>query len=286
MVLAQVICALTTQGGFQAHDNPYAAYLPNPLSDIFANLLLVQSWGLTNSVVGTAWSISTEWAAYLVFPFLVVPVLRARRRTAIILGCAAVLLLAAAAALDLHDGAYHSGSLDAYSGTQIAPLLRCFGDFTLGMLMCRLSQMRGVTTWIARDTVGFALMAGVALTFTMGLPDLAVVVLFPPLVAHLSANRGFPAWLLANSATVRLGELSYAIYLLHPLLERPGQNLADTLYGVLPPIVAFVLAGIVISTVLLALAAGAFRWIEQPGRRLLRQAETTWYERRQRAAAR
>lgn len=273
VLLAQVIGAVTTQDGFQTQGNPYAAYLPHPAPDVVANLLLVQSWGVTNSVVGTAWSISTEWAAYLIFPMLIGPALFARRHSAVIVGCVAVLLLVITVALDLNDGAYHSGSLDAYSGTQIAPLLRCFGDFTLGVLMYRLTRARRLMAWVAGDAIGIGLMAGVALTFTSGLPDLAVVALFPPLVLHLSANRGVPARLLANSALVRLGELSYALYLLHPLLERPGQNLADWLYGVMPTVPAFVLAGTVISTVLLTLAAGAFRWIEQPGRRLLRRAE-------------
>ena len=39
----------------------------NPLTVGFANLLLVQSWGLGKSIDGTAWSLSAEWAAYLAF---------------------------------------------------------------------------------------------------------------------------------------------------------------------------------------------------------------------------
>jgi peptidoglycan/LPS O-acetylase OafA/YrhL len=140
IVVLQVVLAVATQDGFQTRDNPYAAYLPNPGQDILANLLLVQSWGISASVVGTAWSISTEWAAYLAFPLLAALALFSRPHVAVIVGLVAALLLGGAVQLDLHDGAYHNGTLDAYSGTHIAPMLRCFGDFMLGVLACRLLE--------------------------------------------------------------------------------------------------------------------------------------------------
>lgn len=284
MVLVQIICAVGTQGGFGTHGDPYAAYLPHPGRDILANLLLVQSWGVSDSIVGTAWSISTEWAAYLAFPLLVALAVFGRRRTAAIVGVAAALLLVGAVWLDLRDGAYHSGSLDAYSGMEVAPLLRCFGDFMLGLLAYRLSHVSRAMAWAGRDTVGLGLIAAIALVFAAGLPDLVVVALFPPLVLNLSANRGLPARLFASAVMVRLGVLSYAIYLLHPLLERPGQNLAGWLGQVMPEAPALLLAGAAITAVLLTLAAGAYRWIEQPGRRLLRRGEAAvWPGSKQRA---
>jgi peptidoglycan/LPS O-acetylase OafA/YrhL len=47
-----------------------AAPLPYPAIDLPANLLLVQSWGIAKSSIGPAWSVSTEWGAYMVFPVL------------------------------------------------------------------------------------------------------------------------------------------------------------------------------------------------------------------------
>jgi peptidoglycan/LPS O-acetylase OafA/YrhL len=276
MVVVQVVLAVATQDGFQTRDNPYAAFLPDPGQDILANLLLVQSWGISASVVGTAWSISTEWAAYLAFPLIAALALFSRPRVAVTVGLVAVLLLVGAVQLDLHDGAYHNGTLDAYSGTHIAPMLRCFGDFMLGVLAYRLAEFRQAMTWAACDWVGVGLLFAITIALVAGLPDLIVVALFPPFLLNLAANRGVSGWLFGNAVMVRLGVLSYAIYLLHPLLERPGQNLAGWLGEILPQTLAVAVASAVTIGVLLTLAVGAYRWIELPGRQLLRRAELAW----------
>jgi peptidoglycan/LPS O-acetylase OafA/YrhL len=279
MVLVQVVLALSTQGGFHTLGDPYAAYLPDPGPDVLANLLLVQSWGVSESVVGTAWSISTEWAAYLIFPLLAALALFTRPRVAVVVATLAILLMIGAAQLDLHDGAYHSGALDAYSGRDIAPLLRCFGDFTLGLFAYRLSHSRSVMAWTASDAVGIGLLIAITIALVAGWRDLAVVALFPPLVLNLSANRGLSARLFGNRMMVRLGELSYAVYLLHPLLERPSQNLAAWLSDVMPPALAIACAAILIACLLLILSEGAYRWIERPGRQVVRRAEVAWASR-------
>jgi peptidoglycan/LPS O-acetylase OafA/YrhL len=276
MVLVQIALAVATQDGFQTHGDPYAAYLPDPGQDVLANLLLVQSWGISDSVVGTAWSISTEWAAYLVFPFLVALALYTRPRISVVVGVVAASLLVCAVQLDLHDGAYHSGALDAYSGTHIAPLLRCFGDFVLGLLAYRLTGSSRVMAWAGCNTVGIGLLLAIAIALVTGLPDLIVVALFPPLLLNLWANRGLSARLFGHPVMVRLGVLSYAIYLVHPPLERPAQNLAGWLGQMMPEAPAVVLASVVTIGVLLTLASGAYRCVEQPGRQLLRRVEVAW----------
>src|SRR5215469_9584957 len=48
---------------------PYPT-LSHPVADGAANLFMVQSWGVGPSFDGTAWSLSAEWAAYLLFPLL------------------------------------------------------------------------------------------------------------------------------------------------------------------------------------------------------------------------
>ena len=43
---------------------------PSPV-DLASNVLLIQAWGIADSIDVPAWSISTEFAAYLLFPLLV-----------------------------------------------------------------------------------------------------------------------------------------------------------------------------------------------------------------------
>jgi peptidoglycan/LPS O-acetylase OafA/YrhL len=49
---------------------------------LLANLTLTQAWFEIPSTIGTAWSLSTEWAVYLVFPLFVAALLASRPRTA------------------------------------------------------------------------------------------------------------------------------------------------------------------------------------------------------------
>jgi peptidoglycan/LPS O-acetylase OafA/YrhL len=162
--------------------------------------------------------------------------------------------------------------------------LRCFGDFVLGLLTYRLAASRKVTAWAGCNTLGIGLLLAITVALVTGLPDLVVVALFPPLLLNLSANRGFSAWLFGNAVMVRLGVLSYAIYLLHPLLERPAQNLAGWCGGIMPDVPALAVTSVVTIGVLLTVASGAYRWVEQPGRQLLRRVEVAWIGRDRRIA--
>jgi peptidoglycan/LPS O-acetylase OafA/YrhL len=92
---------------------PGTAVLAHPLRDITANVLLVQSWGIARSVNGPGWSISTEWAAYILFPLLAALALFSRTWLAFLTMAGACLLIGAASWLNATDGAFHAGALDA-----------------------------------------------------------------------------------------------------------------------------------------------------------------------------
>jgi len=94
------------------------------------NTLLIQAWGIHTQRTwnAPAWSISTEWAAYLLFPVTVGVVLRARVAGAVAIGltCYSALLALGAAAGD--------GSLGV---TYDLGLVRCHAEFTLGLVLYR-----------------------------------------------------------------------------------------------------------------------------------------------------
>ncbi len=234
-----------------------AAPMDHPWRAIPANLLLVQSWGVAPSITGPAWSVSTEWAAYCAFPLLAWPMLQASR---------AVALAGAAAAAALVVAAASHGALDAWDGRHAGPLLRCIGGFTLGLGLWRLSGWQPAARLAARSGWGWCVCAALAAAWALGAPDLAVYPLLPALVLVLACGGGGPARLLRTPGAVWLGEVSYAIYLLHIFLLHPLDQARAACRLALPPPMADALAACLVLAFLLAAAELACRLIERPAR--------------------
>ncbi|RTL72663.1 MAG: acyltransferase, partial [Hyphomicrobiales bacterium] len=101
------------------------------LSDFAACLVLIQAWGFGfTTVAGIAWSLSTEFGAYLVFPFLVRFVNLARPLAAAVMaaGCIGAVALVALSGLGV------VGPMDVVATDSVLPLVRCIAGFGLGML--------------------------------------------------------------------------------------------------------------------------------------------------------
>ena len=232
--------------------------LPSPRFTA-ANLMLVQGWGVSGEINAPAWSVSTEFLAYLLFPLLAGPVLR--RRWGAVLGlAAAAALLAACLALAPPVGPGRRGLLDIYQNYSVLPAMRCLAGFLLGMLAWRAGQVPEVARQAAQPWMGpGALLLALGLMLA-GLSDLLVLALLPVVVLGLHHGRG-RAWRLFTAQPLHgLGTLSYAIYLVHyallPVLtDAPGPVAARlALYG--------------LATLLLA--ALAHQFVERPTRRLVR----------------
>lgn len=257
---------------------PYP-HLVHPLAIKAANVVMVQSWGVGPSVDGTAWSLSAEWAAYVLFPLLAGLALFSRGRTAFALAALAAAGIVATATLTGIDHEAHSGALDAYDGRTIEPVLRCLSGFVLGLLMFRLAQGGRVSAWLARDDVLAALLLLTALGFAFAPDDLWIYPLFPPLVLGLYGNRGAIGRMLGGGAVYWLGLVSYSIYLVHPYLVLPKRDLATLLAGALGHVPADIAASVAAFTAVLVLSGASYRLIEEPGRRALNRAARTWIKR-------
>ena len=253
--------------------------LAHPLAVKAANVVMIQSWGVGPSIDGTAWSLSAEWAAYVLFPLLAGLALFGRGRTAFALALVAAVGIVATATLTGTDHEIHSGALDAYDGGTVEPVLRCLSGFVLGLLMFRLAQGRRVGAILARDDVLAALFALTALGFAFAPDDLWVYPLFPLLVLGLYGNRGAIGRLLGGGTIYWLGLVSYSIYLVHPYLVLPKRDLATLLGGALGHTPADFAASAITFAVVLALSGASYRLIEAPGRRALNRATRTWMQR-------
>ena len=247
---------LYTQARYGTFDLPrpwIAVPLAHPWSAIPANLLLVQAWGLAPSVIGPAWSISTEFAAYLLLPLLAIAILHRGWRVclaAVAFGLGAVV---AASALN--------GSLDCWDSRSLIPLIRCLGGFYLGMAAWRLSRWAPAARLAGRRWCGRLVWAALALALAAGAPDLAIYPLLPTLILCLASGRS--GW-LGGGVAVWLGEISYALYLLHIFLLHPFDQARAAAALVLPAPACDLAAFAAIFTLLIAASDLAHRCVERP----------------------
>jgi peptidoglycan/LPS O-acetylase OafA/YrhL len=235
--------------------------LRNSLAAIIANVLLVQAWGVAGSINGPAWSISTEFAAYLLFPMLLKATLFGDGQRTTWAGIAAAGFLTIAAMAGPYLQPSQHGMLDLYCSTNPLALIRCLVGFTFGLLTYRGTTSPAIMRLAKRDLAMMTVITLFVAALLLDVGDLVVYPLVPPLVLCAYANHGRPARLLGHGITYRLGTLSYAIYLLHKFV----------LWGVAQTLSASCL--VVDATafaVLLALAIFAHHVVELPGRRLIR----------------
>jgi peptidoglycan/LPS O-acetylase OafA/YrhL len=245
-----------------------AAPLAHPAIDVPANLLLVQAWGVGQSSIGTAWSISTEWGAYFLFPAIALLMLWRGHRTASVMAAIAVALVLATAVLDARGG-YHAGLLDAWDGTTLRPMLRCLGGFTLGVALWRLRDWAPAARLAAAPPAGAAVVLTLAALLTTGAPDLAIYPCFPALVFCLACGDRGAARLFTLRIAVWLGDISYALYLLHIFLLHPLDVTRAAARLAMPVAAADVAAPAGLFAILLAASHAAWQHIEMPGRRFM-----------------
>ena len=185
-----------------------------PFAQLPLHYLLIQNWGFTRELAWNdpAWSISTEMAAYVLFPALVMAARWERLGWPVLAALAALLLFA------LHlliTGAGHS-SLGAEIPT--LGLRRCLIEFALGNVVCIVWQRCRLHPATA-PLAALAALAALGTGLAMGAAEASFVpALFAAALLALAADRGPLARLLSLPRLVYLGEISYSTYLAHYLL--------------------------------------------------------------------
>ena len=196
------------------------------LPEYLQQLVLVQLWDAPffdgASWVGSTWSISAEWLAYLLFPVAALVFHRLRDLPVALLAAGSLALMTPIAWAYLLTGSpYHPWSW-------AVRVLCGFGAGVLAHLVVRRLQSDGRASERVRRWAS-ALAAALPLAVAAGLVagELAgpgrggaVLVAFPVLVGALAlADRGPATW-LAKPAMVYGGRISYSLYLVHiPMFE-------------------------------------------------------------------
>ncbi|MEC5387216.1 acyltransferase [Uliginosibacterium sp. H3] len=230
-------------------------------------LFLVQAWGLLPDYGWNvpSWSISVEFAAYLMFPLLCLSLTGPRQRWWGSLG----VLLSAALVLALCFSLAGKGSLGA--GIYDLGVVRCVGEFTMGMAVCKLVQ--GAWAGGVRAARWRALASGIGATalfvagWSAGWKDYFYVPLcFAGLIHALSTYRGMLARALEWKPLLALGVVSYSTYLCHFFIKD------WVLFGLVDGSRASALA--IAAYLLLTLIASflLYRFVELPGQRIVKNA--------------
>lgn len=242
-----------------------------------AVLSLVHAWSPAAACVWNCpgWSLSVEAFFYLLFPFLAwrlthasVSQLWIRTAVCFLLAlCAGAVVWGGAAALESHRWTFMTFQ-EWILAAGYNPLLRV-PQFFLGVMLGKL--------WLLRAQVkgsAWAALALCLLLLSMPWPgyspffkDALLLPAFGWMVWSLAKGRGGLAQVLSHPWSVRLGEASYALYLLHgPLhnLARVGMRAMGR--GELETLQGFV--GYLVLSCLVSL--GVFRYVEEPARRWIR----------------
>jgi peptidoglycan/LPS O-acetylase OafA/YrhL len=254
------------------------------------NIVMVQAWGFARSMEGAAWSISTEWGAYLLFPFLFALTVLASRRLAAV---TAIVAMVTISYLAMSPGPFtlpeesRGGPLDLYSSATAAPLFRCLAEFALGLLAFRLARVAASRAEASHAEASHAsashasanhgrawtgliasgVMAVILLAMCWPGLDAFIVALFAILLIVLAHQTGFLARVLGTGVPYALGQWSYSIYLLHDKFSHPAGLLRASLAGHVP--FASVIAMVLTICAVIACSALTFVCVERPMRRSL-----------------
>ncbi|SNS00737.1 Peptidoglycan/LPS O-acetylase OafA/YrhL, contains acyltransferase and SGNH-hydrolase domains [Geodermatophilus pulveris] len=265
----------------QVTDGNVAYQTVQPVLDVGNFLLqftLVQLWWHPasggESWMGSAWSISAEWLAYVAFPLVALLLWRIRNAPLVLLGATAVAVM-----VPLGYTTYvHGGPVIAWSW-----LLRIGAAFVAGALTCLVVRRIRRTPRVEQAAASCALAATGAVAVGLWWGDWRgidndhsafggiVVVFFPVLVGALALSRTGLSGLLSRDALVHGGRISFGLYLVHiPVFE-----VFWTLMGWWPKIAvgtslwALLLVPVLLSTFVLAHLAHVF--VEEPARLRLRR---------------
>ncbi len=179
------------------------------------NISMTHVWGLAYSIVPPSWSISTEWAAYILFPLGVLLAMWGPRRYALLGAVAAfgLLIFIAFGPYWLTLAHNTKGQINVVHSYAPGTVLRCLTSFYLGLVAFRFRELIP-----ARAALALAPLVIGLLCFRT--TDLWLIPAFGLLIMALSHDTGVVARLLHNRVVYWLGVISFALYLVHDIIQK------------------------------------------------------------------
>lgn len=251
---------------FARNGEPSEVVAASNVSSLLSNLLLIQAWGLHDSLSwnGPSWSISAELFAYLAFFATTVTIDRRDRWWT-----PAGLSLVAYGWLLSRQGADFDYTYD-YG------CLRCLAGFNLGLVVYRLQQPLRLS-FLRQSLWELAVVAAAAVSLGQAGSMLGIVVTmltFALLVGVFSLpSDGIVGRLLMWPPMQWLGRWSYSIYLVHALVLAVATHAALRLLPrelTSPSLLFAIVANGAVLAVVVAISRWTFERIERPARDWMR----------------
>lgn len=249
-------------------------------SDILPSIFLLHSFGFTKIYCWNipSWSISAEWAAYLLFPIIALCIHKKKTISVILL----ILLVVVA---------YYSIMYVLPRKNPINPLIpvphnlnttfdygyiRGIAGFTAGVLVYLIYELRAFRKAFSSDIVSLIIIIAIILSLHFALNDGITVCLFAILVLSITVNNGRIANFCNRKFMQFLGNISYSVYLMQIFLQEPfshgmylpgtvgigrGKQNIDFSSGVMYCLVYLIL--------LVLLSYITYQWVERPSRKFI-----------------
>lgn len=232
---------------------------------LITNLLLIQAWGVQhiNSWNVPAWSISAEFACYLVFPIFIRYNLIGRKISAALLVVLAIVgILCVYTRRHDFDVTYELGAIRALS------------SFTLGCVLYQyLPALKKGLSLIPPALLQSVLIICVLAAYKFNAITLVYIPLWILLIASFTYENTWVARALSWGPLVQLGEMSYSLYMVHILVLLPiiasitaTPELFKSFIALPPFLILFVLLA---ATYLISIFT--YKYIEKPGRSFVRK---------------
>ncbi len=263
---------------FASHLDPFFAAIFNPKA-LPACLLLIQSMHiyLTAPLNTPSWSLSTEWWAYMIFPFLVPYFIRLKNAGKLF---TALFIIAFYIFLRYVLGPI---SMPAFRPGPTLNVLtdfgffRCLAGFFVGMLLFTFYEHRAGYSVLKRDWFFVISFMGVIAAMHFGIMDIIIVGFFPFILIAAAYNETRIKRILDTKLLQRFGDWSFSIYMVHvPIIfsftvysvyKKPSlfSSFADLGSGK-PNYIFGVIMCLLILLLTLSIAAIFYRFIEIPSR--------------------
>jgi len=261
-----MLAAMFVWQALEAHDMPYE------VSRLLLNLTFTFGLAPWAVIVKGGWTVGVEMLFYAIFPLLLMTV-RSLRATVLLLALTVVVSYAARVSLFDHFALTQGVYRYNWAHFSFLPNL-CF--FAMGMLAYRLfrahqadARALGLLPAFTLVLLGLLLFTGVERPLTLLYK--ADLLLWGMAFMFLCLWQSHsPSGWSANRVCEYLGERSYSLYLLHPvLIEVLRDELQSVCHAAVPLLggYAFLAAALVLAPVLLLLSELTYRMVEVPGMR-------------------
>lgn len=256
------------QLGLLAMGNTAAFTGQYSLFDLVRSIFLLQAVQLDPIFApwnSPSWSISAEWLAYLLFPFIIAVLYKLKG-----ISSALIFWVLSVASLSLVE----AQTLKQLDLTGYLGLLRCVIEFSMGIMLSKgIYNSNFCQKWLANSIAQLALCFALLLTLHLDDLDVLSVLLMALIIASVSMGNSQFNRVLSHPWLVYLGKISYSIYMVHWLIftfiKVVGRQMFDTDIKYITSLSSLTSISLICIVLVLLASIISFHFIEEPLRKWL-----------------